>query len=307
MKKILFILASCVCLGSFAAKAQTVEVYKNGRLQVDTYLADSVKFTATPQPTSDEARDWAYAHLDSLSDVVWEQMQASTEPNKRDPDATREVFRTIGYNGKNVVSYLKAGAAVDSVILERLIDKALAEGNHTAVLVAGNSGGGKSYSIKSNPEMQQLVSEAGVVLDETFNDKANLEACMARLQQAGIDDQTVILVHNDAKTSMVNAMDRYMRSGRVIGLEFFLYLYPCYVDYVKYLEDNNIGTHRYYLENAGNNSVGLVSASEALKWDYSISDELKQEMTTLVYDYLINCREAKTITPRDLWAILFDE
>lgn len=306
MKKVLLLLLSCVCLGSIV-KAQTVEIYKYGRLQMDTYMADSVKFSAKPMPTAEEARDWAAAHLDSLVDVVWEQMQASTEPNKRDPDATREVFRTIGYNGKNVFTYLQAGALVDSVIMDRLIDKALAAGNRTAVFVAGNSGGGKSYSIQSDEEVKKLVNEAGVVLDEVFNDKKNLEKCMARLKEAGIDDQTVILVHNDAKTSMKNAMDRYLRNGRVIGFKFFLYLYPTYVDYVKYLEDNNIGTRRYYLENAGNTSVGAISASEALKWDYSISDELKAEMTSMVYDYLLNCRDAQTITPRDMWAMIFDE
>ena len=306
MKKILLLLLSCLCLSS-VVKAQTVEVYKNGRLQVDTYLADSVKFSAMPMPTAEEARDWAVAHLDSLADVVWEQMQAGTDPNKRDPDATREVFRTIGYNGKNVVNYLSAGALVDSVIMERLIDKAVADGNLTAVLVAGNSGAGKSYGISSNEEVKKIVDEAGVVLDEVFNDKAHLEECLARLKKAGIEDQTIILVHNDAKTSMTNAMDRYMRSGRVIGLNFFLYLYGTYVDYVKYLEDNNIGTRRYYLENAGNSQTGVVSASEALKWDYNVTDTLKAEMTALVYDYLIQKHEEKTISPRDLWAIIFDE
>ncbi len=306
MKKILLLILSCVCLSS-VVKAQTVEVYKNGRLQVDTYLADSVKFSAMPMPTSEESYDWAVAHLDSLVDVVWEQMQAGTEPNKRDPDATREVFRTIGYNGKNVVNYLEAGALVDSVIMDRLIDKAVADGNLTAVFVAGNSGSGKSYSIRSNEEVQKLVNEAGVVLDEVFNDKKHLEACMARLKKAGIEDQTIILVHNDAKTSMKNAMDRYMSTGRTIGLNFFLYLYPCYVDFVKYLEDNNIGTRRFYIEHAGNASVGAVSASEALKWDYSINDELKAEMTALVYDYLIQKHDEKTLSPRDLWAIIFDE
>lgn len=306
MKKILLLLLSCLCLSS-VVKAQTVEVYKNGRLQVDTYLADSVKFSAIPMPTSEEARDWAVAHLDSLVDVVWEQMQAGTDPNKRDPDATREVFRTIGYNGKNVVNYLQAGALVDSVIMERLIDKAVADGNLTAVFVAGNSGGGKSFSIQSNEEVQKLVNEAGVVLDEVFNDKKHLEACMDRLKKAGIEDQTIILVHNDAKTSMTNAMDRYLRSGRVIGLKFFLYLYGTYVDYVKYLEDNNVGTRRFYLENVGNTAVGAVSASEALKWEYNVTDELKSELTSVVYDYLVKCHDEKTISPRDLWAIIFDE
>lgn len=306
MKKILLLLLSCLCLSS-VVKAQTVEVYKNGRLQVDTYLADSVKFSAMPKLTSEEARDWAEAHLDSLVDVVWEQMQAGTDPNKRDPDATREVFRTIGYNGKNVSTYLQAGALVDSVIMERLIDKAVADGNLTAVFVAGNSGSGKSFSIQSNEEVQKLVNEAGVVLDETFKDKTRYEKYKNRLKKAGIEDLTLILVHNDAKTSMTNAMDRYMRSGRIIGLKFFLDLYPHYVDYVKYLEDNNICTRRYYIENAGNSQTGVVSASEALKWDYNVTDELKAEMAAMVYDYLNKCYDEKTISPRDLWAIIFNE
>lgn len=306
MKKILLLLLSCVCLGCIV-KAQTVEVYKNGRLQVDTYLADSVKFSAMLMPTSEEALDWAKAHLDSLVDVVWEDMKAGSAPNTRDPDATREVFRTIGYNGKNVVNYLSAGALVDSVIMERLIDKAVADGNLTAVLVAGNSGAGKSYGISSNEEVKKIVDEAGVVLDEVFNDKAHLEECLARLKKAGIEDQTIILVHNDAITSMKNAMDRYVRKGRVIGLSFFLYLYGTYVDYVKYLEDNNVGTRRFYLENAENSSAGAVSASEALKWDYNINDDLKAKMTAVVYDFLIQKHDENAISPRDLWAILFDE
>lgn len=306
MKNLFFLLTLFLCLGH-TAQAQTVEIYKNGRLQMDVFMADSVNFTPKTPPTREEARDWAYAHLDSLVNVVWDEIQASEEPNKRDPDQTREVFRSIGYNGKNVFTYLLAGAVVDSVIMDRLIDRALAEGNHTAVMIAGNSGAGKSYSVRSNPEVQALVKEAGVVLDETFDSKENLEHCMARLQAAGIDDQTVVLVHNDALSSMRNAMDRYLRSGRVIGFRFFLFLYPSYDGYVKYLEDNQIGTRRFYLENANNTSLGAVSVADALAWDYTISPELKQQLTTMVYDYVAKCREDKTITARDLWAMLFDE
>lgn len=306
MKKLLLLLTTLFCLGHFA-QAQTVEIYKNGQLQMDVYMADSVNFSPKYIPTREEARDWAYAHLDSLADVVWNQMQVSNEPNKRDPDQTREVFRTIGYNGKNVFTYLLAGAVVDSVIMDRLIDRALAEGNHSAVFVAGNSGAGKSYSVSANAEVQALVQGAGVVLDEVFDNKEYLEACMARLREAGIDDQTVVLVHNDALSSMRNVMDRYLRTGRVIGFRFFLILYPGYDGYVKYLEDNQIGTRRFYLENANNTSLGAVSVADALAWDYTITPELKQQLTNMVYDFLANCRIEKTITARDLWAMLFDE
>lgn len=306
MKKILMFFVAVVCMSN-VANAQTVEVYKNGRLQLDVFMADSVNFKPLVMPTREEAGEWAKAHLDSLVDVAWNMVVTSEEPNKRDPDATREVFRTIGYNGKNVYTYTLAGEYVDSVILERLIDKAVKEGKLTAVLISGNSGAGKSYSIRENPEVQKLVQNAGVVLDEVFNDRARLVKIIERLKKAGITEQTVVLVHNDAKSSMINSLDRYFRSGRVIGLKFLLSLYDSYVGYVKFLEDNQVGTRRFYLENAGNSTGGIVSVAKALEWDYSVTPELKAELTSKLFDYVIECRKNNTISPRDLWAIILDE
>lgn len=304
MKRFILFLYAFLCL-CHTTKAQTVEVFKDGLMQVSVYMADSINFVDTGGVTEEDAIDWATAHLDSLADVVWNEMQASEEPNKRDPDMTREVFRTIGYNGRNVLIYKEASFMVDSVILDRLIDKALIEGKRSAVLIAGSYGAGKSYSVRANPEVQELVSRAGVVLDESFNYRPYLQYRLARLKEVGIDDQTIVVVHNDAKSSLHNVMDRYLRSGRPVGYYYFLSQYPRFVDYVKFLEENDLGTRRIYLENANNTTGGAIAVEEALKWDYNISSELQQEIAAMVLDFLAGCNADHAISPHDLWYLLF--
>lgn len=305
MKRLFYFIAALCCCSTVSA--QSVNVFKDGKLYAEVFEPDSVNFVAEHPYTREEAELWAIAHLDSLAKVVWDKMQSADgiNTNKRDPDATREVFRSIGYNGKNVYTYTAAGEVVDKAILDSLIAKAVANNNKTAVLLCGSSGSGKSYAVSQNKTVQEKVAKAGLVLDEVFYDVDRIKAIIAQLNTAGISDVSIVMIHNDALTAYTNAVDRYVTSGRVIGLKFFLYLFTQYVGFVEKLEAENIGTERFYIENAGNSSGGVISVDAAKAWDYTISDELKGELCARAYDKLIEHKEK--INPRDVWAIIFDE
>ncbi len=306
MKKLLLIIAT-LC-ATLSAQAQVTEVWKDGVMQANVTGADSIRFSKSVISRED-IEAWAKAHVDSLAGVVWKAMQAGTTPNTRDPDLTREAFRSIGYNGRNVYTYLLGGAVVDRAVLDSLIVRARAAGNNKVVLMAGHSGAGKSTAVKSIPDVADVISSAGIVLDETWSDRNLLKETLQRLRNEGFTDQTIILVYNDAETSFNNACDRFLRTRRVIGLRFFMgdYLFQSYKGYVSdFLEKDlkDMGVTRLYLSNA-KNSPSLVTADEAAKWDYTLTDAQKQELTYKLYEYIGAHKDV--ISYRDAWAMFYDE
>lgn len=306
MKKTFLILITlCAAL---AARAQVTEVWKGGVRQACVQGADSIRLSNNV-PSIEAAEAWAKENVDSLAGVVWRLMQASTTPNTRDPDFTREVFRSQGYDGRNVPTFLRGGAVVDRALLDSLMQRARAVGNYKVVMIAGNSGAGKSTAVKSFPEVASLVSEAGIVLDETWGKRTKLVDMVNLLKEEGFTDLTLILVYNDAETSFNNACDRFLRTGRAIGLNFFIsdWLYPSYQGYVPdFLEKEikDMGVKRVYLDNA-HNTPSIVTVDEAAKWDYSISDELKHKMTYTLFEYIEKHKDE--ISYRDAWAMFYDE
>lgn len=261
------------------------------------------KTTETGTLYDADAVNWTYAHMDSLVDVV-----LSTTGNTRNPDDTREVYRSIGYDGRNVPRYGDAEDVLDSVVLCRLIDNAKAKGLKSAVLLSGNSGAGKTSSIKLNPDIYEMVQKAGIVLDETFAKKKKLDAMLARLKSEGFTDITVIQVYNTPLQSYKNIANRYLHNGRAIGYNYLLKAYPNLEGRVKDLEENHQDIRRIYINNADNSSNtspthGLCTAEEALKWSYIIDKETSHEMLEFIYNF---CNDHK-LSPRDTHVMLYNE
>ncbi len=305
MKKILLALISLCAV--FGAKAQVAEVWKGGVKEAYVEGADSICLTNNVV-SSAAAMAWANEHADSLVNVVWGWMQNSTTPNTLDPDLTREVFRSQGYDGRNVGTFLAAGRSLNTALTDSLIKRARAAGNNKIVVVAGNSGAGKSTAVKSFPEVKSVVTDAGIVFDALWSNSTKLATLLKNMREQGFTDQTVILVYNDAETSFNNACNRFLATGRVISLEFFLSdnVYPCYQGYVSdFLEKEvkDMGVKRIYLSNAQNVPT-LVTAEEASKWDYSISDELKHKMAWNLYEYIKAHKDQ--LSYRDAWSMYYN-
>ena len=66
----------------------------------------------------------------------------------------------------------------------------------------------------------------------------------------------------------------------------------------------DMGVTRLYLSNA-KNSPSLVTADEAAKWDYTITDSQKHEMAYKLYEYIDAHKDV--ISYRDAWALFYDE
>ncbi len=306
MKRLLHLFVA-LC-AAFTAQAQVTEVWKDGVMQANVDNADSIRFSKTIMSRQD-IEAWAKAHVDSLAGVVWKFMQASTTPNTLDPDLTREVFRSIGYDGRNVFTFFLGGNVVDNALLDSLIVRARAAGNNKVVLIAGHSGSGKSTAIRSAATVAEEVSNAGIVLDQIWSNRTDLVNMLNLLRGEGFTDQTVVLVYNDAETSFKNACDRFLRTRRVIGFRFFVsdYLFKSYQGYVPdFLEKEvkDMGVKRIYLNNA-KNTTSVVTAEEAAKWDYTLSLEQEQKMVYDLYNYIYEHKDV--ISSRDAWAMFYDE
>ena len=154
----------------------------------------SVNVAHAQAMSREDIQAWAEQHVDSLASIVWQQMQTSDNPNVRDPDKTREVFRSIGYDGRNVYQFLLGGAVVDNAILDSLIAKAKKEENNRVVILAGHSSAGKSSSIRKFADVKAMTDAAGIVLDEVWTDREALKDTLQYLKDLGFTDQNMILV-----------------------------------------------------------------------------------------------------------------
>ena len=304
--KRLFTLFQIIVLIATTANSQVVEVWKNGIMQANVTAPDSIRMTDNVL-SREEIQAWAEQHVDSLASIVWQRM-LSEKSMVRDPDKTREVFRSIGYNGRNVFQFLLGGAVIDNAILDSLIAKAKSEGNNKVVAIAGHSSAGKSSSIKKFDDLQALTNAAGIVLDEVWTDRNALKTTLQDLKEKGFDDQTVILVYRRPQKSFKRACERFLEEGRVIGLRFFIgdYLFTSYLGYVSdFMETElaNMGVKRIYIDN--NKPTSIVTAAEAAEWDYTLSDVQKQKMAYNLYKFIYDNKDK--LSYRDAWALFYDE
>ena len=65
----------------------------------------------------------------------------------------------------------------------------------------------------------------------------------------------------------------------------------------------DMGVKRTYINNTA--PVSIVTAAEAEKWDYTLTDAQKQEMAYDLYLFIYKNRDK--LSYRDAWALFYDE
>lgn len=305
MKKFLTLIL--LALTTICASAQVTEVWKDGIMQANVTGADSIRITNNTM-TRAEIKAWAQAHVDSLASVAWRRLLAENSVIC-DPDETREVFRSIGYNGRNVFQYNSGCDVVNTAVRDSLVAQAKKNGNRKVVVLAGHSCAGKSSSVEKCADVKEMVSNAGIVLDGVWSDRDELKQVLEDLKNEGLDDQSVVLVYRGAEKSFKKASQRFIEEGRVIGLRYFIgdRLFTKFQGYVAdFMESSlaDMGVKRYYLDNSGD-AVAMVDAEAAKNWDYTLSDEQKQRMAYNLYLYIYENKDL--LSYRDAWAMFYDE
>lgn len=183
-------------------------------------------------------------------------------------------------------------------VLEEVWKEALkrAPKDKPVVLLTGNPAAGKGTAIKLGHLNE--VSNADLVFDAPQNKFTSVEKRVKEAANAG-HRVFIIQIYNDPITSWKNSLKRGIgkdnpktgkrEGGRFLPLEYFVRVYESAQGKVEKIE--NILKQNYkdkletkYIDNTGNNPI-VVSADEALAWDYSISDDQLKEIEGITDEY----------------------
>lgn len=239
------------------------------------------------------AVEWTRNHLDSLVSVYM-----ASCGNLLDPDKTRDMLSCIGYTRLNVFDYREAGWVIDSVVFIRLMDRAEKAGNKTILFTMGMYGCGKTTSINNNPEIKKLSEEVGVISEGAYSNVASFDDMVAKSGTRGFEPH-VLYVYNDAVTGFTNCMERLIRSNRAVRYQAYISVFPQFKGRVEYLQEHYPGIKLYCLDNSHNSGGIRVTAEEAKKWDYTMSEDLEQKLNAIEESYI----ESGRLTPEQIKAL----
>ena len=253
---------------------------ENGKRAIDELVEKS--FSQQSQQLTDEqlterAYNYTVENLDKLvNDYI------SNAGNTIDPDAIREVYKPLGYTGKNVPAFRKAEKLLTETIFEKMIDKAVAEGKTSMTFLTGIPGSGKSSSLRNN---NMDLSDQGIVYDAAFNGSDKLIKYIKKVQDRGLKNVTVLAVHNDAITSFTNTLNRGIATGRFLSLQYFLDgAFSENIGKIKRLKEKCPDINIIPIDNSGNNGGKQVTVEEAMNWDYNVTEELVYKLLNIIED-----------------------
>ena len=231
---------------------------------------------------NDEAAQekWVGEHLNEIVDKY-----IAANGNKLDPDEMRRSFAGMGYDGKNVEEYRVQEGIVVGIIYDKMLENAVASGNTSITLLTGVGGAGKSVATR---KMSDELSSRGVVYDSAFNKYNKLEKAIKRAKELGMTDVQVIAVHNDALTAFGNTVNRGLQTGRFLALDYFLNdAFYNNQGKIAELQSKHPDVDIVCYDNSGNKggdrpNGGRVSVEEATKWDYTVTDELLNNLLDII-------------------------
>ena len=245
--------------------------------------------------TSMEALKWVKEHQQTLVDSIWRHMEETGRTNYLDSDTNRDSLRTIGYDGRNLMSFIVAGEYLNSLILERIFANAK---NEAALLLSGHSSSGKSYALSMNTTIHKLEEEAGVVIEHVFITEGSISESVNQLREKGYRDEDITIVHvySDLLSSYKGACERFLHTGRATSIEYLEYHFPHYKGRVDFLEKTFPTVNRIYCDRGK-----IVTANEARQWNYDITDEKRAAMLR----YAIQFAADKALSDRDLISLIY--
>jgi len=230
--------------------------------------------------TGDAAYQWIGEHLDSLAESY-----LAKNGNILDPDIVRDELKTIGYNGLNVTDYIMGSRQIDSLVLIKLLDRAERIQNKTIYFMMGCTAAGKSTALRNNPDMKAMVEQAGLVYDGAFISIPSFETRLKMVQDRGFK-AGIVFVHNDPVTGFTNMINRMIRTNRAMSHYYYVYSYPMFHGRIAYLQENHPDVELYCLDNSHNSGGVRVSIEEAKKWDYTMTQELSDQLYNIMMEYI---------------------
>ncbi len=231
-----------------------------------------------PQYINHEAAEWVKPRMNQLVDKY-----LGSAGNKLDPDEVRMMFRPLGYTGPNATDYKEAEGLVVNAIYDRMLDKAIRNGKRDLVIVTGPPSSGKSTAI------QQLnLKKAGLIYDANIIGENALQNVIEKAQRAGMQQITLVPVYNDPLTCYKNSVNRGQRTWRYTAVDYLVSSFRDNIGRLAQIRQAYPGITIKPIDCTNNQGWKPVTIEDALKWDYTVTDDQLGSVLAYVNELIDN-------------------
>ena len=231
-----------------------------------------------PQYINHEAAEWVKPRMNQLVDKY-----LGSAGNKLDPDEVRMMFRPLGYTGPNATDYKEAEDLVVNAIYDRMLDKAIRNGKRDLVIVTGPPSSGKSTAI------QQLnLKKAGLIYDANIIGENALQNVIEKAQRAGMQQITLVPVYNDPLTCYKNSVNRGQRTWRYTAVDYLVSSFRDNIGRLAQIRQAYPGITIKPIDCTNNQGWKPVTIEDALKWDYTVTDDQLGSVLAYVNELIDN-------------------
>ncbi|MBR3454737.1 MAG: hypothetical protein IKH26_05400 [Bacteroidaceae bacterium] len=261
---------------TYFAEKKLMEIRQHNRMNnhPSQYTIESPQ----PQLTKSDAAAWVRPRLSLLVDKY-----LGSAGNNLNPDDVRMLFRPLGYSGPNVSDYDEALQLVVDAAFERMVQKALRAGKKDLVIVTGPPATGKTTAV------QKLnLKKAGLIYDSALTGESTLDNVIKKAKALGMEKVTVVPVYNDIMTSYKNSINRGWTSWRYTALDYMVNSFRENVGKLAQIRRDFPDVEILPVDCSGNQGVQQVSIEDALKWNYSVTEEETHQLFTYLLDLISN-------------------
>ena len=229
-----------------------------------------------PQLIGKAAAEWAKPRMTLLVDKY-----LGSAGNTLDPDEVRALFRPLGYTGPNATDYQEAEQLVVDAVFERMVQKALRAGNKDLAIVTGPPASGKSTAVR-----QLNLKKVGLVYDAALTGGDRLESVVKKAKELGMEKITIVPVYNDVLTSYKNCLNRGKSTWRYTALDNLVNSYRDNVGQLAQIIKTCPDVEIIPVDCSHNQGVHRVNIEDAMKWNYSVTDEEVRQLFTCLKEEL---------------------
>lgn len=259
---------------TYFAEDKLMDIRKHNR--INRYPAPYTIEAPQPQLIKKAAAEWAKPRMNQLVDKYM-----GSAGNTLDPDEVRMLFRPLGYTGPNAMDYQEAEQLVVDAVFERMIQKALRSDKKDLAIVTGPPASGKSTAVR-----QLNLKKVGLVYDAALTGGDRLESVVKKAKALGMEKITIVPVYNDVLTSYKNSLNRGRSTWRYTALDYLVNSYRGNIGQLDQIIKSCPDVEIIPVDCSHNQGVQRVSIEDALKWNYSVTDDEVRQLFTCLKDEL---------------------
>ena len=245
---------------TYFAEEKVMDIRRHTRM-VPRASAYSIE-APQPQLTGAAAAQWARERLVQLTDKY-----LGAAANTLDPNEVRFLFRPLGYTGTNAADFREAEQLVYDHIFDRMVQKALREGKKDLTIVMGAPASGKSTAVR-----ELDLKDSGLICDGVPAGEGSLAAVIRKAKALGLEKVTVVPVYNDVLSCLQNSLSIGSRTNRYTGVDQLVSAYRAQAGQLTDLRREFPDVAIRPMDCSHNSGVRPVAFSQALKWNYKVSE-----------------------------------